>query len=189
METQPELMQFFKGLADGARLQIAGRLAASSATAEQLADTLGHKPAAVTHHLTRLVEAGLVEAPHEPAGAYRLRLDHIHAMAGRWLTRASDAGPESTGADDFERRVLRDWLRADGAIREFPAQEKKFQVLVRYAAREFVPERRYTEKEVNTLLKRLHPDSASLRRALVDGGLLARAVKPGAPSEYWRAAA
>lgn len=181
-----ELMQFFKGLSDGTRLQIAGRLAGANLTAEQLADALGEKLSAVTHHLGRLADASLVEGPLGETQTYRLRLDHIHALAGRLLARAQTVVPEGVASDEYEHRVLRDFLRPDGSIRNLPRQEKQFMVIVRYAWRQFASGQRYSETEVNTRLKRLFPDSATLRRAMVDSGLLQRTAVPGTMSEYWR---
>jgi hypothetical protein len=42
-------------------------------------------------------------------------------------------------------------------------------------------DRRYPEREVNEIISRHHPDYASLRRALVDHGLMARDA-----GTYWR---
>jgi hypothetical protein len=41
----------------------------------------------------------------------------------------------------------------------------------------------YTEKEVNTILRRFHLDTAGLRRDLVDANMLARESDG---SRYWR---
>jgi hypothetical protein len=41
----------------------------------------------------------------------------------------------------------------------------------------------YTEKEVNTILRRFHVDVSGLRRDLIDSGLMARASNG---SRYWR---
>ena len=41
----------------------------------------------------------------------------------------------------------------------------------------------YTEKEVNTILRRFHVDTAALRRYLVDNGLMARESNG---TKYWR---
>jgi hypothetical protein len=43
------------------------------------------------------------------------------------------------------------------------------------------PGREYTEKQINALLKRRHPDTASLRRGMIDFRLMER--KSGV---YWR---
>ena len=183
MDLQPELLSFFKGLSDPTRLRLAGLLAEKPRTAEQLRVALGARPRAVQRHLARLVDAGLVEAPTGAAQTYRLRLDHIHAIAGRLLAHEKTEVPAEAAADDFEHKVLGEFLRPDGSLKEFPVGEKRFLVIVRYALKQFEPGRRYTEKEVNALLKRLNPDSATLRRALIDYRLLER-VPNGA--EYWR---
>lgn len=70
-----------------------------------------------------------------------------------------------------------------GAIRELPVQAKKLLVLLRYALQVFEPNVRYSEKEVNERLKRLHPDSATLRRALIDRKWMQREPAGGS---YWR---
>jgi len=78
--------------------------------------------------------------------------------------------------------VLREFLTPAGAIRELPVQEKKLRVVLRYALRAFEAGQRYTEKEVNGRLLRLYPDTASLRRLLIDFHLLERQSSGQA---YW----
>jgi len=80
--------------------------------------------------------------------------------------------------------VLREFLTPEGALRDLPAQEKKLQVVLRYVLQAFEAGPRYSEKEVNARLQRFHPDSATLRRALVDRGWL---VRQSAGQAYWRA--
>jgi hypothetical protein len=53
-----------------------------------------------------------------------------------------------------------------------------------YVVKTFEPGQRYTEKQVNEKLQLFHRDSASLRRYLVDAGLLQRS---SGGREYWRA--
>lgn len=183
MDLQPELLTFFKGLADASRLRLAGLLAERPRAAAELAAALDERPATVQKHLARLAEAGLVEGPTGAAQTYRLRLDRIHATAGRVLAHEKTTVPPEAAADEFEHKVLAEFLRPDGTIKEYPVGEKRFLVIVRYALKVFEPGRRYTEQEVNAALKALHPDSATLRRALIDYRLLAR-VPNGAA--YWR---
>ena len=60
-----ELVTFFKALADSNRLKIVGLLAEKSYSVEELAELLQIKPSTVSHHLSRLSEAGLVKARSE----------------------------------------------------------------------------------------------------------------------------
>jgi len=76
-------------------------------------------------------------------------------------------------------------VHPDGTIKSFPAQEKKFQVLLRYVLDAFEPGRRYSEKQVNQLLSRYSKDTAALRRGLIEYTLVAREANSGA---YWRIA-
>ncbi|MGH9053753.1 MAG: DUF2087 domain-containing protein, partial [Acidimicrobiia bacterium] len=66
-------------------------------------------------------------------------------------------------------------------LTEIPAQRSKRLVVLERLAMEFEPGLRYSERSVNTTLQTFHPDYASLRRYLVDEGLLARA-----DGAYWR---
>jgi DNA-binding transcriptional ArsR family regulator len=184
VENQDELVRFFKALSDATRLQMAGRLAETDCTVEALAEWLGEKPAAVRHHLGQLAAAGLVEAVAGASGpVYRLRLAGARALAGRLLAHPATPVPEGAAANAFESKVLREFLTPEGALRDLPVQEKKFQVVLRYVLQSFEAGQRYSEKEVNARLQRFHPDSATLRRALIDRGWLAR---QSGGQAYWR---
>ena len=173
-EVDLDLRQFFTGLADAARLRIAGQLAAGDATAEALAEKLGEKPAAVKHHLALLERAGLVAGPASAAQTYSLRLDAIHGLAAQVLGRPQTVVPEDAAADAFDRKVLKDYLMPDGRLREIPLAGKKFMAVVRYVAKAFDTERQYSEKEVNAVLAGFNDDFETLRRALIDFGWLER---------------
>lgn len=183
-ETSQHLLSFFKTLVDTERLQIAGWLARQPHTAEQLAEQLKLKPAAVSRQLDKLMEAGLVRAETKPSGTrYSLNLEASRALAGQLAARP--APPTlAENLEEFERQVLSNYLLADGAIKELPVQEKKFLVILRYVLSHIEQTRRYTEKELNALLFRFHSDVATLRRAMVDLHWLERTVNG---SEYWRA--
>jgi hypothetical protein len=140
-------------------------------------------PSTVSHHLSRLAEAGVVEArPDGPYSVYRVQpraFDHLE----RRLLDALPIAAESADLDAFDRRVLDSFLDAHGRLRSIPAQLKKRQAILRHIVREFEPARRYTEKDINEVLVRFHSDVSTLRRELIDNGLMGR--KAGG-AEYWR---
>ena len=70
----------------------------------------------------------------------------------------------------------------DGPLSEFPKKEKRKIAILRHLCRHFEGNRRYTEKEVNALLKEKHPDFATLRRYLIEYGFMDR-LPDG--SQYW----
>ena len=180
-----ELLSFFKALADANRLKIAGLLARSPLTVEQLAEMLEIHPSTVSHHLSRLTKAGLVSARAEGYySVYQLETKAIEAMAQRLLERETlPAVTDTVDMDAYDRKVLRNFLAPDGRIKDFPAQEKKLEAVLRYVLSSFEPGVRYTEKQVNEILSRYHDDYAFMRRSLIEYRMLAREGGGGA---YWR---
>ncbi|GAP09384.1 uncharacterized protein conserved in bacteria [Bellilinea caldifistulae] len=179
-----ELLTFFKALADAQRLKIVGLLAQEAHTVEQLAALLNISPSTTSHHLAKLAKAGLVEARTDGHYYfYSLKTDTLEAMAQRLLK--SENLPHLSAdveSEAYERKIIQNFTDASGRIKSLPAQEKKFQVLLRYVAKAFQPGRRYTEKEVNEILARYHEDTASLRRGLIESRLMAR---ESSGKEYW----
>ena len=186
-DTAPELVQFFKALADENRLKIVGLLARESYSGEQLAAILDVKPATISHHLARLAEAGLVSAQTDGHfKLYALRLDAIHALAERLL--AEDTLPHAAADLDveaYDRKVVKDFTRRDGSLKEIPAAQKKLLAVLRHIVRAFQPGRVYSEKHVNLKLARFHADTASLRRYLISYKLMERDADGAC---YWRPA-
>jgi DNA-binding MarR family transcriptional regulator len=188
-----DLLRFFKALADETRLKMAALLAAKPRSGEQLADLLSIKPATVSHHLAKLADAGLVSSTSEGHKKfYALRLDAVRATAQQ--LQAKDPGllvPEDTDTgkfypnrvlfEEYDRKVLKDFFNSDGSLRQLPMQRKKFLVVLKHIVKDIEPGREYTEKQINALLKLRHPDTASLRRGLVDFRLMERQS-----GIYWR---
>ena len=62
-----------------------------------------------------------------------------------------------------------------GALKQFPAREKKKIIVLSEIARNFKPGQAYSEKEVNRILKRIYEvDYVSIRRALIEYGFMDR---------------
>ena len=76
----------------------------------------------------------------------------------------------------FEAKVIRSFIR-DGRLTNIPARERRRQVLYRFLRDQiFTEERAYPENEVNQRLALFHPDVATIRRGMVDAGLVTRAA-------------
>lgn len=179
------LVRFFKVLGEPNRLKIVGFLARRPHTVEELATLLDVGPSTVSHHLSKLSAAGLVGARAEGYySIYSLKTDALTALAKTILKEAE--GPPRLHEEDapaFDRKVLETFTSPDGRITAFPAQEKKFLVLVKHVLKAFEPGVRYPEKRVNQILKNFNDDTARLRRALVDYRFMAR---EGGGGKYWR---
>lgn len=167
------LQAFSQAMMDPVRLKITGRLAVQPQSAAELSSSLHISIEEVKPPLDQLVEIGLVSLEND-----RYQLDNaalaIWVQTVHSVNSPSEPVQELEAGDAFELKILRDFLHTDGSIKAFPAQEKKFLVLVRYALQVFEPGVRYTEKQVNERLRRYHPDTALLRRSMVDYGYMKR---------------
>jgi hypothetical protein len=89
------------------------------------------------------------------------------------------------GMTEDEQAILRRYF-AGRTLTEIPASRAKRKVLLQRLALEFDVGHRYTEREVNEILFAFHPDWSTLRRYLVDEGLLDREHVDD-QDLYWRA--
>lgn len=62
----------------------------------------------------------------------------------------------------------------DGPVSEFPKKQKRKVAILRQLIKRFEIGQEYTEKEVNAILTEAYPDYVTLRRYLIDYGLLER---------------
>jgi hypothetical protein len=177
------LLRYLKALADESRLRILGILASGERSVEDLAAMLELRAPTISHHLALLRAVDLVEARADGTTRYyRLRPQSLSAINRAFSAPerlAAFARDEDASA--WEQKVLRDFFEGE-RLKEIPASRKKRAVILRWLTERFETRRRYSEAEVNELLQRHHPDSATLRRELIGLGLLARAS-----GVYWRA--
>ncbi len=186
MDTQPEMLNFVKAMSDVERLRIIGALTVGSATVSQVAERLGMPFRDAFEHLSFLAYIEVVRI--QPASR---KQDEVHELDSDGLVkivRHQLAGPREAyipapDLDPKSRKVLASYLNADGTIKQIPDQTSKLKVILDYLVAAFTPGVDYTEKEVNTILRRFHVDTAGLRRDLVDVGLLQRESNG---SRYWR---
>ena len=180
-----ELVTFFKALSDANRLKIIGLLAQQPYSVEELAALLDLKASTVSHHLSKLSQVGLVSAKADSYyNVYRLDEKALEAKSRSIFSQENlAASVADVDADAYDNKVVGDYVRKDGSLKTIPAQLKKLQAILRYVVKAFKVGKRYSEKQVNEILRGYHEDTASLRRDLVGFGLMKR---EGGGGEYWR---
>jgi predicted transcriptional regulator len=176
------LLQFFKVLADETRLKLLGLLANREQSVEELAAQLQLRTPTVSHHLARLREAGLVGMrPEGNTHMYWLDSEALRSMSKGLLSSEKMASlVDDVEGDAWERKVLRDFFEGT-RLKEIPASRKKRSVVLKWFAKQFEYDKRYTEKQVNELIQRHHEDASSIRRELLGEKLMQREN-----GIYWR---
>ncbi len=169
------LLQFLKALADESRLKLIGLLANREMTVGELAQQLRLKEPTVSHHLARLQELGLVRMRSQgTAHHYQIRSEVLHRLSREILTPPQMASiADEVEGERWERKVLRTYFEGD-RLTQIPATRKKRNVILNWLATQFEPGVSYPEARVNEIIKRHHPDSATLRREMIMTGLMER---------------
>ena len=169
------LLNFFKVLANENRLKLVGILSQSECSVEDLAARLELKEPTISHHLMKLKELNLVEMRSlGNAHLYKLNGETLSSLNKSLFTSKQMANwTKDISSSAWEEKVLRSYLDGD-QIREIPASRKKRFVLLKWLINKFDLGRTYSEKEVNEIIKRHHPDSATIRREFIGYKLMKR---------------
>lgn len=175
-----EMLDYVKALSDPDRLRIIGLLSQGSATRKEVAERLNLIPKDSLTHLGFLEFVGVVS---QTDGVYSLNDERLAVMAKEKLSEQRPAYVPDEALDEKSRKVLKAHLNADGSIKQVPLQPAKLKPILDYLIQFFEFDVNYTEKEVNTIIRRFNEDTAGLRRDMVDAGLLARESDG---SKYWR---
>ena len=174
------LVEVFRALGDPTRLRLLGLIAAQQRTGRELAEAVSLGAPTVSHHMVKLVRAGLVNV--ERSGQSRIySLNTELLIAFSRLAKGEHAGAiesgESMQSNDEEReraRTIRAFFVGD-RLKQIPAQRRKRVIILQHLVERFAPDRDYTEREVSDSLKLVHEDFATLRRELIDYGFMSRA--------------
>ena len=79
-------------------------------------------------------------------------------------------------------KVIETYIDENGALKGYPSKEKKKIILLEEIMKNFNVGKKYSEKEINRVLKRIYEDYVTIRRALIQYGFLDRSKDC---SEYW----
>jgi len=181
LEARAEL---FKALGHPARLLILNLLKQQPRHGDELAAILRLSPATVSHHLSKLSGAGLLRSEKSQYfQTYSLSGDLMGRRLGELIFVPQPGLSEQVEEDAYRRKVLTAFLR-QGRLVSIPAQLKKRRIVLEKLVQEFEPGRRYAEREVNQVLVEFHDDVATLRRGMIDDGLMQRDG-----GLYWRVVA
>jgi hypothetical protein len=180
MNDSRELIAFVKAMADADRLRIIGVLAKRRANKSDIAGRLHMPLRDAVDHLAFLEHVGVISLKDN---LYELNTEKVESIAREQLREEKLEYIPAPDLDEKSRKVLVSCLEPDGTIKRLPSQPSQLKVILNYMVQAFTPDVDYTEKEVNTIIRRFHVDVSGLRRDLVDAGLLDR-ERDG--SRYWR---
>ncbi|HUF97293.1 MAG TPA: DUF2087 domain-containing protein [Ilumatobacter sp.] len=170
-----------KLLVDRDCLAVAGALAARPSTIDELVLTTGCDRRTVLEAVGALRACGIVTAGER----YELDAKALRIAAEELADADVPMDPViGFGMTDDERQVLKRFF-SGRVLDEIPMNRAKRLIVLERLALEFDLGRRYAEPEVNEILAAFNPDVSSLRRHMIDEGMLDREHVDGV-NTYWR---
>ncbi|MBM7614474.1 DUF2087 domain-containing protein [Alkaliphilus hydrothermalis] len=90
----------------------------------------------------------------------------------------------AVSGEEMEKVIKTYFTSKDGIerLKEFPAKEKRKIIVLKYMIKKFDATKKYSEKEVNQVLKSFYEDYVTLRRYLIQYGFMERSKDC---SQYW----
>lgn len=175
-------LPLLKALANASRLSLIALIAKEEKSVGALANELELTEPTVSHHLAKLSAVGLAEKRVSGnTHYYRLNAKALQAINMSLISHASEGQkPSATASDEYEARVLRSFV-VEGRVTKVPEGYRKRMVVLRWLAGHFQDRRFYKEREVNEIIKRFHPDFATIRREFIGHGLMERES-----GTYWK---
>ncbi|MDF7639834.1 DUF2087 domain-containing protein [Lactobacillus sp. ESL0791] len=76
--------------------------------------------------------------------------------------------------NETDKKTLERYLDEDGVVKTWPGKEKKRLLILQYLASKFEPGKKYSEPDVNLILRKYIDNYVTRRRDLIDHQLLNR---------------
>jgi predicted transcriptional regulator len=169
-----KLVEYHKALSDATRIRILFLLKRGPMHGQALAGKLGVSAPTITHHMTKLRNAGVVKERRNKNTIY-FEIDERSFKQSAEAMLATFFGPnlsESQGGtveehEHFRMSVLNNFFTLDGKLKQIPAQRKRRLVVLEHIVRDLRPGQEYTEKEINEYIQRFHDDYCTIRREFI----------------------
>ena len=162
-------------LAEPERLRVYAAVVLGADVPSSVADRTGLPARTVVAAIRRLQQGGLLTIVD---GRLVAEIEAFKDSVREFAPPSAEAEP--LDPDRQKAAVLRAFM-AEGRLVQIPAARGKRMVVLEHLAACFEPGVKYPEKAVDAILRAWHPDYASLRRYLIDEGMLAREN-----AIYWR---
>jgi len=184
IEQGEPLLRLGRAIADPMRVRILALLSERSMYGQELAEALNVATPTISHHMMLLKGADLVVVEREnnyhhyhlneqgfQQMAQSVSIEHLRDIN---MTLRFNEKSLTEPTEDVERKMIRESFFQENRLTSLPPGSRTWRFVLEKIAESFEWGRIYDEKEVNALLKEIHPEVATLRRQLVDQKFLAR---------------
>lgn len=174
-------IEIMKALADASRLQALNALMEKPQYVEELAQRLNLAVSTISFHLKKLEAVGLVTKSKEQYYTIYSINGELFSLTLRELTAFNNIEKyiQDERIKKYRQKVLSTFIKR-GRLLALPVQHKKKLIILDEFLKKFSPGKKYYEKEVDTLINEIYDDHCTIRRLLIEEGLMERENQ-----KYW----
>jgi len=168
-------IEIMKSLADTSRLQVLNSLMDKPQYVEELAHRMNLAVSTVSFHLKKLGKAGLVNKSKEQYYiVYRIN-EELFNLSLKELTCFNNIEKfvQDERIDKYKIKVLKAFF-CKGKLIKLPIQHKKKLIVLEEFIKLFKEEIKYSEKEVDNIINQVYGDHCTIRRLLIEEGMMER---------------
>lgn len=170
-----EAITIFKCLSDKSRLKILNYLLERPMYVELISELLELNPSTISFHLKKMEEAGLVYSSKEQYYVtYYINKDVLENNLWDLIKLEKASSNEETEREEIYKRKVLDAFFEYGKLKSLPVQRKKRKIVLEEIAQNFEKGKIYPEREVNIIIADFHDDFCTIRRDMVEEGILTR---------------
>lgn len=168
-------IQILKSLSDTSRLQVLNAIMNKPQYVEELSNRLNLAVSTVSFHLKKLEKAGLVNKQKEQYYTVYSLNDELFRLSLRELVSVNNIEQyiQEKRIEKYRQKVLKTFFHKK-RLTQIPVQRKKKLIVLHEFIKLFKFNRKYKETEVDEIINSLYDDHCTIRRMLIDEGVMKR---------------
>lgn len=168
-------IEIMKSLADTSRLRVLNSLMGKPHYVEELAHRLDLAPSTVSFHLKKLESAGLVNEQKEQYYIVYRANENILNLTLKELTSFENIEKfvQDERIRNYRNKVIKTFFK-NKRLYKLPVQRKKRMIILDEYAEKFKKGKKYSEEEVNEIIKQSFDDYCTIRRLLIEEKMMRR---------------
>jgi len=168
-------IEIMKSLADSSRLQALNALMEKPQYVEEIAARLNLAVSTVSFHLKKLENVGLLKKTKEQYYTVYSINDELFSLTLKELTSFNNIERfiQDERIKKYREKVLKTFIK-QGRLTALPVQHKKKLIILEEFSSKFTAGKKYSEKEIDTVIKNIYDDHCTIRRLLIEEGYMIR---------------
>lgn len=168
-------IEIMKSLADSSRLRVLNSLMDQPQYVEELANRLNLAASTVSFHLKKLEKAGLINKSKEQYYiVYKINEDIFNKTLREFTSFNNiEKYVQEERLEKYRNKILNTFFK-NKKLLKLPVQKKKKIIILEEFYKNFLPDKTYYENDVNEIIKETFDDYCTIRRLMIEEGMMTR---------------